>query len=439
MVRPDGISDGDFAIMTVRNCNKQAREELAYQLEIEDRNEDLNEALNAEKKAERSRSDFFARMSHDLRTPMNVILGLTDLSENESDIEQMRENMRKINDAGQYLLSIINDSLDYQKIDAGGLKLNLEVIHTKEMVGSITELAVQANRNKDVKVRLRHIGVNEDAYVRADPIRMKQVFVNLISNAIKFTPAGGTVEITIEVIERKEKMVHDRITISDTGIGMSEDFLKNGIFKPFSQDSNAVTSSYAGTGLGLSIAKQLLDLMGATISVESELGEGTTFTVDIDFDLVDEKEAKKALRSRKAGGMNMLPKLEGINVLLVEDHPLNAEIAEKLLESMGCSVVWAENGQIGVDMFRQSGPREYDVILMDIRMPVMNGLDAAKEIRGLDKEDARSIPIIAMTANAYEEDIKASFEAGMNAHLAKPFDPQRLCEEIGKWVRAEEE
>lgn len=292
MIKPNELPDENLAIMTVRNCNKQARDELSYQLKIEERNTELNEALDAEKKAERSKSDFFSRMSHDLRTPLNVILGFADLSADEDNIDQMQENMGKIHDAGQYLLSIINDSLDYQKIEAGGLKIEPEIIHTKEIVESITELATRANKDKDVKVRLKHIGVNEEAYIKVDSIRLKQIFVNLISNAIKFTPEGGTVEITIEVIERKETAVHDRISVSDTGIGMSEEFLKNGIFKPFSQEHNAITASYAGTGLGLSIAKQLLDLMGASVKVESELGEGTTFAVDIDFELVDNETAK---------------------------------------------------------------------------------------------------------------------------------------------------
>ena len=255
--------------MTVKNCNVQAKNELKNQLEIEKRNEELNMALKAAKEAECSKNDFFSRMSHDLRTPMNVILGLSYLSETENDLTVMRDNMQKIQSAGQYLLSIINDSLDYQKIDAIGLKLEPEIIYTKDFVESITDLAVQANKNKDVEVRLQNVNVNEDAYILADPIRLKQIFVNLISNAIKFTPTGGTVQIVIEVIEREVDKVHDRITISDTGIGMSKEFLEQEIFKPFSQEHNVITSSYAGTGLGLSIVKQLLDLMGATIKVES--------------------------------------------------------------------------------------------------------------------------------------------------------------------------
>ena len=432
MIKPTELPGENFAVMTVRNCNKQAREELAYQLKIEERNAELNEALDAEKKAERSKSDFFSRMSHDLRTPLNVILGFADLSADEDNMKQMQENMGKIHDAGQYLLSIINDSLDYQKIEAGGLKIEPEIIHTKEIVESITELATRANKDKDVKVRLKHIGVNEEAYIKVDSIRLKQIFVNLISNAIKFTPEGGTVEITIEVIERKETSVHDRISVSDTGIGMSEEFLKNGIFKPFSQEHNAITASYAGTGLGLSIAKQLLDLMGASVKVESELGEGTTFAVDIDFELVDNETAKKFIKSKKEKISMLAPKLDGTKILLVEDHPLNAEIAIKLLEKAGCEVTWTENGMLGVYAYLRSDLFHYDAVLMDIRMPVKNGIDAAREIREADREDAKSVPIIAMTANAYDEDIKASLDAGMNAHLAKPFDPGELYETLEK-------
>jgi signal transduction histidine kinase/CheY-like chemotaxis protein len=435
IARPNEGDGENLAIMTVRNCNRQARSELAYQLEIEARNDELCDALRAAKQAEESKADFFARMSHDLRTPMNVILGLADLSAEEPDTDRLRENVRKIHDAGQYLLSIINDSLDFQRIEAGGLKLQPVVVRTGELVESITELAVQANKEKSVEVRLQNKGVNQDAYLRVDPIRLKQIFVNLISNAIKFTPAGGTVEMTIEVIERKERAVHDRITIADTGIGMSKDFLENGMFRPFSQEHNAFSAGYAGSGLGLSIAKQLLDLMGAHIQVESELGEGTKFTVDIDFELVEDEEAALQLRSVEERRFRLTPRLEGVRVLLVEDHPLNAEIATKLLERAGCQVTRAENGLLGVEAFCGAEPFHYDAVLMDIRMPELNGLEAARRIRGLDREDAGQVPIIAMTANAYEDDIRASLECGMNAHLAKPFQPQELYETLEKWVR----
>ncbi|MCI2056597.1 MAG: ATP-binding protein [Oscillibacter sp.] len=435
MAKPDEASNENYAIMTVRNCNKQAREEMAYQLEIEKRNTELSAALKAASEANKSRTDFFARMSHDLRTPMNVILGLTDLSADEADLARMRENMKKIHTAGEYLLSVINDSLDFQKIEAGGLRLKPEIVRTRELVGGITDLAIQANGGKNVDVRLRSKGVKDDSYLLVDPIRIKQIFVNLLSNAIKFTPEGGTVEITIEVVERESARVHDRITIADTGIGMSEDFLKNGLFKPFAQEYNALTAGYAGTGLGLSIAKQLLDLMGGTIRVESELGEGTQFTVDIDFAIVADEKAKDLIRSKAEKTRTLAPELEGIRVLLVEDHPLNAEIAAKLLDRAGCAVTWAENGKLGADAFRCSDLFHFDAVLMDVRMPVMNGVEAAKEIRGMDRKDAKAVPIIAMTANAYEEDRKASLEAGMNAHLAKPFNPQELYETIEKCVR----
>lgn len=434
MAKPDENEGENYAIMTVRNCNKQARDELKNQLKIEEQNEELNQALNVAKLADHSKTEFFSRMSHDLRTPMNVILGLSYLSEHENDIEQMRDNMNKIQSAGQYLLSIINDSLDYQKTETNGLKLEPEIIHTKEFVDSITDLAIQANKNKEVEVNLQNVNVNEDAYIKVDPIRLKQIFVNLVSNAIKFTPVGGTVQIIIEVIERKPTMVHDRITIADSGIGMSKDFLEHGIFKPFSQEHNSVTSNYAGTGLGLSIVKQLLDLMGATIKVESELGEGSTFIVDIDFELIAPEIAEKSLRAKEEKKLKPAPQLAGVKILLVEDHPLNAQIAMKLLTKMGCKVTWAENGKIGVDTFLKEKPSFFDIILMDIRMPVLNGLEAAQAIRKSERSDAKRIPILAMTANAYEEDVKASLAAGMNAHIAKPFDPQQLYETIEEFL-----
>ncbi len=238
-----------------------------------------------------------------------------------------------------------------------------------------------------------------------------------------------------EVLERKGNIVHDRITVTDTGIGMSREFIENDAFKPFSQEHNALTDSYAGSGMGLAIVKSLVEMMGATISVESELGTGTKFTIDIHFECVaapskSEEETKKIIQTKTAV---KVPDLSGKQLLLAEDHPLNAEITMRIIKKAGGCVVWTKDGEECVETFKSSKINTYAAILMDIRMPNMDGLEAAKSIRSLEREDAENIPIIAMSANAYDEDMKKSIEAGMNEHLPKPVNPSVLYENLEKY------
>lgn len=365
------------------------------------KNAQLSAALDNAEQASRAKTDFFARMSHDMRTPMNGILGLASLSADEKDTAVLKENIGKIEESGKYLLGLINDTLDYQKIDAGHLRLQPEVISTQKLIASGVDMIKQTAIEKGVTFKIVNKNADLDGYILVDSMYIKKIFVNLMSNAVKFTPKGGTVELGIEMLGRDKNIVHDRLTVTDNGIGMSEEFLKNGIFKPFSQEHNEITASCEGTGLGLSITKQIVELMGASIKVESKLGVGTKFTVDIDFETVNEDEAAKTQAAEKIEKDAALEKIKGKSVLLAEDHPLNAQIAKKLLEKPGCIVAWAKDGKEAVDMFRASKEHEYDVILMDIRMPVLNGLEAAKQIRALDRPDAKTVPIIAVTANAY--------------------------------------
>lgn len=400
---------------------------------IEQKNEELALAIEKTETAVETKNIFYSRMSHDMRTPMNGILGISTLSLDETNIEVMQDNMKKIHESGEYLLGLINDTLDLQRIESGKFKLEPQVVSTEELIYSSIDMIKQTMENKGVEFHTLNDNANLQGYIRVDPMRLRQIFVNLLSNAVKFTPTGGTVELGIQVLGRNGNLVHDRITVSDTGLGMSEDFIKNKLFQPFTQEHNALTDTYAGTGLGLSIVKSLVDMMGATISVESELGVGTKFTVDIDLEVVDESEVANA---NKDVGENsqLIEKLEGINILLAEDHPLNAEIATRLLEKVGCKVTWAKDGKECNDIFNASDAHEFDVVLMDIRMPVMDGLEAAKKLRASSHPDAQSVPIIAMTANTYAEDIQDSLDAGMNAHLAKPIEPAELYEVIGKYV-----
>lgn len=393
-------------------------------------NRKLEEAMATVEQANAAKADFMSRMSHDMRTPMNGILGLTELSECESDVSVLTDNMRKIRQSGQYLLCLINDTLDFQKIETGRLKLEPQIVSTRELVTSVLQMVQLDAGKKGVDVQMITEEANLDGLVKVDPVRMKQIFFNLLSNAVKFTPSGGSVKVCFKCTGHTGNVAHDIITISDTGIGMSRDFIEHRIFQPFSQEHSDIVANYSGSGLGLSIAKKLVELMSGTISVESELGEGTTFTVKIDFESVAEEEVETASQQTEMKQQRIEEILQGMHILLAEDHPLNAEIAKRLLERVGCIVEWVDDGQKCLACFEASEVNQYDTILMDIRMPNMDGITATKRIRNLSRPDAAQIPIIAMTANAYESDIKNCLHAGMNAHIAKPVEPQKLYETI---------
>lgn len=384
-----------------------------------------------------AKTRFYSRMSHDMRTPMNGILGMAELSMEETDPAVVRENMGKIRESGAYLLGLINDTLDLQRMESGKLVLEPQIVSTQELILAGVEMVRRTAAEKGVTFQVTNKNADLNGYVRTDPLRMKQIFTNLLSNAVKFTPPGGTVELGFEVLARNGNMVHDRMTVTDTGLGMSKEFIEHGIFLPFSQEHNELTDTYAGSGLGLSIVKSLVDSMGATISVESELGVGTKFTIDIDFECVPPERAENQTDQAQKEKEAAMKKLQGKRLLLAEDHPLNAEIAMRLLSKAGCLPTWVKDGRECLEKFTAAKPHEYDAILMDIRMPNMDGLEAARAIRALATEEAKSIPILAMTANAYEEDVRSARKAGMNAHIAKPIDPLQLYQTLAALIAGE--
>ena len=378
------------------------------------------------REATQAKTAFLSRMSHDMRTPMTGILGLAALSEGEKDVAVLHDNLRRIKESGDYLLSLINDTLDFQQIESGKLTLDVQVVEAQPILDSVLELLRPAIEKKKMNFQVVNENAELDWYVRLDPVRYKQVLINLLSNAIKFTPEYGTVTFAFGCLSREGMISHDYIRISDTGIGMSRDFVENRLFKPFSQESNAVSTQYTGSGLGLSIVQSLVELMGGRIEVESELGVGTSFTVYLDFERVARAEAEKLLgrTEHQQSGHERL--LAGKRILLAEDHPLNAEITKRMLSKVGCLTTWAKNGQECLTLFKDSALNAYDMILMDVRMPVMDGQEAACAIRRLERGDAGTIPIIAVTANAYDNDIQNCLDAGMNAHLAKPLNMGQL-------------
>lgn len=287
---------------------------------------------------------------------------------------------------------------------------------------------------KQIHFEWDNVNIQEESFIRIDQVRVKQIFVNILSNAVKFTQEFGTIRTSMECLMRRENEARVKVEISDTGIGMSSEFMDKNLFKPYSQELNKVTNRYAGSGLGLAIVKNLVELMGGQIQVKSELGEGTTFTIELTFEVMDENVAKENRQITGSSQEEIRARLSGKNILICEDHPLNAEIAQRLLEAVGCHATIAQDGKQGVEAFLQSELHSFDVILMDIRMPVMDGLEAAAAIRAQEREDAKTIPIIAMTANAYDSDKENCVKAGMNTHLSKPIDVNELYHTLEQYV-----
>jgi signal transduction histidine kinase/AmiR/NasT family two-component response regulator len=408
-------------------------------IETERRNE-LYERLRSQNQslveATEAKSEFFSRVSHDMRTPMNGILGIANLALQEDDVQSIKSDVTKIRDAGEYMLSLINDTLDTQRIESGNLHLNYQPVNGSLLMESVVTMVQSTAATKNIRFSVSNKNAIFDCWIYTDPIRIKQIFVNLISNAIKFTPPGGKVVMNVECLDRSNDCAKDLFELTDNGVGMSEEFLRDKLFKPFAQEHNTQSDQYAGSGLGLSIVKSLVEKMGGSIAVRSELGKGTTFSVRLDIQKLSKEEAEKMLAEQKSSRKASVDVLKGRRILICEDNHLNAEIARRLLEKTGCIVETAVNGAEGLQKFQDSAENYYDAVIMDIRMPVMNGLEAAKAIRRLRRTDAGTVPIIAMTANAFAEDVQASAAAGMDAHLAKPIQVQQLYETLAGFIGA---
>ena len=390
------------------------------------------ELLIAAKKAEaanEAKTEFLQRMSHDIRTPINGICGLVDMADHYADdMEKQTEYRTKIKEASNLLLELVNDVLDMSKLESGEIVLeeipfNLRSI-SREVFVVIEQVAAEQNiRIKWEKKEIIHRNlIGSPGYV-------KRVMMNILSNAVKYNRANGHIYIScMEIPSKQPEMATMEFVCRDTGIGMTEEFQKC-VFQPFAQEDTGSRTKFGGTGLGMPIAKNLVEKMGGTITFESEKGVGTTFVIRVPFkiDPDGDKREEQADVSEKS--------IKGLHILLTEDNELNMEIAEFVLQNKGADVTKAWNGQEAVELFRNSAPGEFDVILMDIMMPVMNGYEAAKMIRSLDREDAKKIPIIAMTANAFTEDRMRAKEAGMDEHIAKPIDGELLIKVIHKLVK----
>ena len=384
-------------------------------------NRRLKQSADREKKANQAKTEFLSRMSHDIRTPLNAILGFTGITRSSPQLPQsLQDNMSKIETSGRYLLGIINDVLDMSKAESGKVELHPQSTDCQRLFSDLCEIFSGEALHRGIELKT-DFDLRGHRYLMVDPLRTKQIFSNLLSNAIKFSDSGTAVRWSVAAAPAGPGRVRLASSVSDQGCGMSPEFLKT-MFEPFSQEQNTHSNETAGTGLGLAIVSRLVSLMGGTVQAQSALDQGSTFTVTLEFD----EGTAAGSRDQPAPGGNEPDALRGRRVLVCEDNALNREIATTLLDSRGMLFETAENGLQGVELFQNSAAGWYSAILMDIRMPVMGGLEATAAIRGLDRPDAKTVPIIAMTANAYDEDIRESLQAGMNAHLAKPFEPDEL-------------
>ena len=386
-------------------------------------NERLETELKVAEETSRVKSTFLSNMSHEMRTPLNAIMGLDALALQNPDLpEETRAQLEKVGISAKHLLRMINDILDMNSIEAGSMTLREEEFSLRETL----ELANIVTRNrceeKGLTYESRFADDLDDYYV-GDETMLKHALLNVLSNAVKFTPAPGKVTFTAEQTVSEGADRELRFTVSDTGIGIDKSFIPN-LFTPFSRGDTSTTNTVGGSGLGLALSKRVTEMMGGGITVESKKGEGSTFTLTVRLKASDRKA------ERAADNIEGETPLNGLKVLIVEDIDLNAEIVADLLDLEGISSDRAENGLVAVDMFSRSKPGEYDAILMDLRMSVMDGLDATRIIRDQNRPDAKTIPILALTANAFDEDVRNSLEAGMNAHMAKPVDPDILFENL---------
>ena len=389
-------------------------------------NKELNRLRLEAETANSAKSTFLNNMSHDIRTPMNAIIGFTNIALKQDPKPEIRSCLEKISDSSEHLLTLINDVLDISRIESGRIQYTPAPVDIAAVTQTVVNVTSGFLSNRHITFNHR-LAEPESRCVLADAVRIREVLVNILGNAVKFTPDGGTITFEADYLpgaDERHILAHYRV--ADTGVGMSEDFIGH-IFDEFSQEESSARTQYKGTGLGMAITKRYVDLMGGTISVESRKGEGSTFVVELPMELTDEREIKK--REYVVDSSD----LTGVKVLLAEDNDLNAEIATIQLEELGIQVTRVSDGGQAVRAFAQNPSQTFDIILMDIMMPEMDGYEATAAIRGLhDRPDALRIPIIAMTANAFAEDVQASMDAGMNGHLSKPIVMSEVVKTIAR-------
>lgn len=405
------ISVTVFFVVRYRGNQKLMRQQA-------ETNAALQKAAEASEEASRAKTVFLSHMSHDIRTPINGIMGMTDIAiRNMNDPDRLKDCLSKITSASHHLLSLINDVLDMSRIESGKIQLEKNSFCIDSLLDGCCSVISGQTFEKNIDFKTDFTGISQH-YLKGDELHLRQILINILGNAVKFTPEGGEIIFTTNETILNDHETQLAFIIRDNGIGMSEEFQQK-IFEPFAQAEDNGRSKYQGTGLGMSIVKQLTDLMGGTVSLESAPGKGTTFTIVLNFLIEAASEPEQHTESVEAD-------LSGMRVLLTEDNDLNLEIAQYVLEDCGAVVTTAKNGREALELFSSQPENSFDVILMDVMMPVMDGLEATRAIRLSGKGDAGQIPIVAMTANAYAEDRQIAFDAGMNQHLAKPIEREEL-------------
>ena len=407
-------------MLLFRDVSEQKERDMEYQ-------EKLRRAAEDATCANAAKTDFLRRMSHDIRTPINGIRGMVQIADHfPNDAEKQAECRTKVMQSSDFLLDLVNDVLDMSKLESGEMQLEEEPFDLNELLHDVGGLLSVQAKTRGIEYKVTMEGKIEN-HVIGSPVHLRQIFQNIGGNAIKYGKVGGYVHITCSVVSQTEDHAVYRFVCEDNGCGMSEEFQKH-MFEPFSQEDTGARTTYQGTGLGLSIVKKLVDAMNGTIEVESRKNVGTTFITTIPFRLdhtVHMEEKPEDAEDTEV--------FRGLNVLLVEDNELNMEIAAFMLENGGARIIKAWNGKEALEKFENTEPYSFDLILMDIMMPVMNGLEAAEKIRALDRPDAKTVPIFAMTANAFSDDVARSRAAGMNEHLTKPLDFEKITQAVKKY------
>ena len=413
------------------DVDRQTRETLEQQKALID-------ALNIAEEANTAKTVFLSNMSHEIRTPMNAIIGLDKLALAEENIApSVKEYLEKIGSSAEHLLGIINDILDMSRIESGKVVIKNEEFSLKELIAVVNTLIGSQCADKHITYSCNMDPDIEDHYM-GDATRVKEIIINILSNAVKYTNEGGCVDFGIKRIASYKDKSTLRFSMKDNGIGMDKDFLPK-IFDPFTQAENGASNKFGSTGLGMAITKTLVDMMNGKISVESEKGVGSTFTVTLTFEIADSSftagtGTKDKVAENETGRLDDSVDLAKVKILVAEDMDINAQILLKLLSKKGIEAKRAENGKVALKMFRESEEGYFDAILMDMRMPEMDGLEATSAIRELDRNDAKKIPIVALTANAFDEDVERSLQAGLNAHLSKPLDPAKIFETLERLI-----
>ena len=420
-------------LMLLRKARKAEAEAMLAASDTQKLNDKLEIALKKAEDASLAKTRFLHNMSHDIRTPMNAILGYTQLMEDElkgKELPETLDHLKKLQQSGNLLLSILNNVLDMARIESGKMEIDESYGQLKELQQTLLEIFDDEAKKKNIAfyctMKVEH------EHVLTDITKVKEIFANILSNAIKYTPSGGSVTVNVDELPCDEPgYMIARTSVSDTGIGMSQDYLTR-IFEAFTREQNTTKSKIAGSGLGMSIVKKYVELLGGTINVESELGGGSTFTVTLKHRIADESYYEKKNAENPGAGSEIL---EGKNVLLAEDNDLNAEIAEAILKRFGLKTERVEDGIQCVNRIKDMPAGTYDMILMDIQMPKMDGYQATQEIRHLPDQDKACIPVVAMTANVFEEDKRDAAAAGMNGHIAKPIQADNLLPILSEIIR----